>query len=79
MMKKISYRNEPYLNSLYLPWGTTDVITANCPEHPEARLARIGDQIFQCPVDERIFNHKGSAANQTNRDNYYLGEVLKGF
>lgn len=70
--------NGPQINSLDLPWQGVDKITANCPIHVGVRLSRIGDETYKCPKGGEIHRPKGSVGNQTNRDNYYLGIVLKG-
>ena len=68
----------PSINSLYIPWQGVDPMTANCPSHIGTRLNRTGDDSYKCPKGGEIYRPKGSIGNQTNRDNYYLGMVLKG-
>lgn len=68
----------PRINSLEIPWQGVDKITANCPKHVGVRLNRIGDESYKCPEGGEVYRPKGSIGNQTNRDNYYLGIVLKG-
>ncbi len=65
------------VNSLDIPWQGVDVISSNCPKHHGERLIRIGDQTFMCPFGKEVYRPHGSLTNQTNRDNYYLGEVVK--
>lgn len=66
------------ISSLDLPWQGVDVISSNCPKHHGVRLNRVADQIFECPLGKEIYKPHGSLKNQTNRDNYYLGDVVKG-
>lgn len=68
----------PHINSLNLPWQGVDKISSNCPVHIGSRLERVGDETFKCPKGGEVYRPKGSVGNQTNRDNYYLGIVLKG-
>lgn len=68
----------PHINSLDLPWQGVDKIMANCPKHIGVRLDRTGDETYKCPKGGEVYRPKGSVGNQTNRDNYYLGIVLKG-
>jgi hypothetical protein len=70
-------RIDPAL-SLIVPWQGVDVISGNCPRHAGVRLNRVNDEMFVCPKGGEQYAPKGSINNQTNRDNYYLGLVLKG-
>jgi hypothetical protein len=67
----------PKVNALYLPWQDVDIISANCPKHTGVRLARLEDQTFQCPFGHEIYKPHGSLTNQTTKDNYYTGEIVK--
>lgn len=33
--------------------------TRTCPDHPGAQLARIGEDVYQCSLDKKIYNYKG--------------------
>jgi hypothetical protein len=77
MIKLVKHDNHARVNSLDIPWQAVDIISSNCPKHAGVRLARLGDQIFQCPFGHEIYKTHGSLTNQTNRDNYYLGVVVK--
>jgi hypothetical protein len=67
----------PSVNSLFIPWQSTDIISSNCPKHAGVRLARVNDITYQCPHGKEVYRVTGSLTNQTNRDNYYLGYVIK--
>ena len=66
------------ITSLEIPWQSTDIISSNCPTHIGTRMDRINDETFRCPKGGEVYKPMGSIPNQTNRDNYYLGLVLKG-
>ncbi len=68
----------PSINSLWIPWQGVDVMTSNCPIHSGVRMSRINDEAYECPIDKRVFSPKGSITNQSNRDSWYLGQVIKG-
>jgi len=77
MIKLVNPKNEIRINPLYLPWSDVDIISSNCPKHPGIRLARLSDQTFECPLGKEVYRPHGSLTNQTNKDNYYLGEIVK--
>ena len=66
------------ISSLDLPWQRVDVIQGSCPNHIGVRLNRVNDELYICPKGGENYSPKGSINNQTNRDNYYLGIILKG-
>jgi len=78
----VKFRKDPKddipISSLDIPWQSTDVMSSNCPQHIGVRMSRVNDQTFVCPVGGETYKPMGSIPNQTNRDNYYLGLVLKG-
>jgi len=81
-MKKKAFKltidkNRMPVNSLGIPWVASDIISSNCPKHAGVRLTRINDTTYQCPHGKEIYKVNGSVSNQTNRDNYYLGFVVK--
>jgi hypothetical protein len=77
ILKKVREDSKQVGNPLYTSWGTTDIISSNCPDHIGVRLNRIDDETYQCPIDKKIFKPKGSVTKQTSKDNYYLGYQLK--
>jgi hypothetical protein len=66
------------ISALDLPWQQVDRITGNCPTHIGVRLNRVNDETYICPKGKEVYSPRGSITNQTNRDNYYLGIILKG-
>lgn len=70
-------RRGPQVDPLHIPWQATDVMSANCPKHAGVRLNRLSDQTYQCPLGKEIYRPHGSVTNQTNRDNYYTGMIIK--
>lgn len=33
--------------------------TRTCPDHPGAQMQRIGDTIYQCSLDKKVYNYRG--------------------
>ena len=66
------------ISSLDIPWQRVDIMSGNCPIHTGVRLNRVNDETYKCPKGGETYSPRGSITNQTNRDNYYLGVVLKG-
>ena len=75
--KKLMDENQMPISSLDLPWQRVDIISSNCPNHVGVRLGKIGDNMYQCPHGKEVYKANGSIANQTTKDNYYLGVVIK--
>jgi hypothetical protein len=70
-------RGRDGVSSVDLPWQHVDIISSNCPSHTGVRLAKVGDNMYQCPFGKEVYKANGSISNQTNKDNYYLGIVIK--
>lgn len=66
------------ISALDIAWQKPDIISGSCPKHIGVRLNRVNDEMFICPKGGEQYAPKGSITNQTNRDNYYLGIILKG-
>lgn len=75
--KKVNDPNTFPISGLDLPWQKCDIISSNCPNHVGVRLAKIGDNMYQCPHGKEVYKANGSLSNQTTKDNYYLGIVIK--
>ena len=75
---KLIHNKDRGVDPLWIPWQQTDVISRNCPKHAGVQLYRKDDELFQCPKGGEIYKPYGSIANQTSRDNYYLGNTIKG-
>jgi hypothetical protein len=33
--------------------------TRTCPDHPGAQMQRVGDNIYQCSLDKKVYNYRG--------------------
>ena len=49
--------------ALHAPWQSVDIISSNCPVHIGVRLAKLGDNQFQCPKGHEKYTAKGTVAN----------------
>lgn len=67
----------PAVNSLFIPWQSTDIISSSCPKHIGVRLNRMNDTTYQCPFGKEHYRVAGSIGAQGTRDTYYLGMVTK--
>ena len=38
-------------------YSTPSVQTRYCPEHAAVMLAHVGDQVYQCPIDGKMYNY----------------------
>ncbi len=65
------------LSSINLPWQEVDIISSNCPVHIGIKLIHLGDNQYQCPRYKEIYKAKGSVANETNKDRFDIGYILK--
>ena len=64
--------------ALHAPWQPADIISSNCPVHIGVKLAKLGDNKFQCPKGNEIYKSRGSVANQTNKDRSDIGiDIIK--
>ena len=75
--KKVKNPDESPVSGLDLPWQRVDIISSNCPNHTGVRLKKVGDNMYQCPKGKEVYKANGSISNQTTKDNYYLGIVIK--
>jgi hypothetical protein len=75
--KKLNDPDHFPVNGVDLPWQKVDIISSNCPNHVGVRLAKVGDNMYQCPKGKEVYKANGSLSNQTTKDNYYLGIVIK--
>lgn len=75
--KKLIDPNQMPISSLDLPWQRCDIISSSCPKHIGVRLAKVGDNMYQCPHGKEVYKASGSVSSQTNRDTWYLGMVIK--
>jgi hypothetical protein len=79
-------RKEPAEQPAVKPGHLTPLSTRCCPDHRGAQMARVGDSVFQCPVDRRTYNFEegytdyqgqrvpgGSVAGQTPASADYGG------
>jgi len=77
LFKHTKDKSEGEISSLHLPWQKVDIISSNCPVHMGVRLKRVGDNQFVCPVGHEIYHAHGNVNNQTNKDRYDMGVVIK--
>jgi hypothetical protein len=70
-------RRMPAVDPLSIPWQDVDIISSMCPKHAGVRMERLDDVTYRCPHGGEIYRQHGSMTNQTNRDNYYTGQIIK--
>lgn len=57
-----SIKSSPYYKE-YVPMEAP-LSTRNCPDHAGAQMARVGDHMFQCSLDKKIFNFQTGYTNE---------------
>ena len=75
---KLVHNKQKGPDPMWTPWAETDIISRNCPKHTGIQLFRNGDNVFECPTGGEVYKPYGSIANQTSRDNHYMGVTIKG-
>jgi len=63
-MKRLSQRIKQEKDAQY-EYGPPSEVTRYCPDHHGVMVMPIGPSMYQCPLDGKVYEHKGSIADQT--------------